>query len=116
MMLSVVPLVCLPGAGLGAAWWQGSTQAGTDAPPAAASRFFVLAVVAGLEPAMLNIFLQSWHRFSPHTRIVLWVEEGTTLDDHGLPVEVIRFSQTTDNNLVKLQRWVWHLLPWGTHR
>ncbi|KAL4858012.1 hypothetical protein ACK3TF_001968 [Chlorella vulgaris] len=50
-------------------------------------------------------FRQSWHRFSPHTRIVLWVEEGTTLDDHGVPVKVIRFSQTTDNNLVKLQRY-----------
>lgn len=64
----------------------------------------MLATVADLDIALLNVFLQSWKRFSPHTHLVLFVGEGTVFADHGVPVEVIRFSQPTDVKLVKLQR------------
>lgn len=75
------------------------------ATAAAARRYYVLATVADLEVAMLNVFLQSWKRYSPHTHIVLWVERNTTLADHGVPIEVIRFAQTENIKLVKMQRW-----------
>ena len=72
---------------------------------AAGKRYYVLATVAGLDVAMLNVFLQSWRRHSPHTRVVLWVEQGTALDDHGVDAEVIRFTQATDIKRVKMQRY-----------
>ncbi|EFN58528.1 hypothetical protein CHLNCDRAFT_50309 [Chlorella variabilis] len=75
------------------------------ATAAAARRYYVLATVADLEVAMLNVFLQSWKRYSPHTHIVLWVERNTTLADHGVPIEVIRFAQTENIKLVKMQRY-----------
>jgi hypothetical protein len=70
----------------------------------ASYRFHVLAVAASLDAGMLNVFLQSWRQYSPQTRIVLWVEGSSPLGDHGVPVEVHRFSQTTNAKLVKMQR------------
>ena len=94
-----------PGAGTAA---RGSRWGGAAAPPGAAGaaerKYYVLATVAGLDMALLNIFLQSWRRYSPRTQLVLFVDEGAGLHDFGVPAEVVPFRPPDDPKLVKLQR------------
>ncbi|EFN53366.1 hypothetical protein CHLNCDRAFT_137122 [Chlorella variabilis] len=90
-------------------------------PPATAAasgdvgQHYLLAAVAGIDVPSLNVFLQSWRRYSPQTRIVLWVEQNATLAEHGVPADVVRFTRTAQD--IKLQRYeLWRPFLEGLRR
>lgn len=66
---------------------------------------YVVTSVMGLDPERLNVFVASLKRHSPHTRLVVFVEEQT--DSKLLKAagaEVIPFEMPSDSALV-LHRW-----------
>ena len=72
----------------------GAGSAGA-APGAAKSQpaNYVLSTVMGIEPQAVAIFVQSWRRFSPDSRLVVFLEAGTqhpSLEAFG--VEIVPFS------------------------
>lgn len=78
------------------------TGAVAIAGPPPLARYFVLAAVADIETAQLNVFLQSWRRYSPQTQVVLWAEQNTTLGLEVVPPHLVtRFARAGH---IRLQR------------
>lgn len=72
--------------------WHGSSKRGGK---------YVVTSVMGLDPERLNIFVKSLRRYSPATRLVVFVEENTKhqlLEDND--AEVIPFKMSEDSALV----------------
>ncbi|KAL4859154.1 hypothetical protein ACK3TF_000923 [Chlorella vulgaris] len=83
------------------------TGAVAVAGPPPLARYFVLAAVADIETAQLNVFLQSWRRYSPQTQVVLWAEQNTTLGLEVAPPHLVtRFARAGH---IRLQRYELYL-------